>query len=28
VWEDYIYLLAIAHQHRCPGYWLRRGDHR
>ena len=28
VWEDYIYLIAIAHQHRRPGYWLRRGDHR
>jgi hypothetical protein len=28
VWEDSIYLIAIAHQHRRPGYWLRRKDHR
>ena len=28
VWEDSIYLIAIAHQHRPPAYWLRRKDHR
>jgi plasmid stabilization system protein ParE len=28
VWEDYIYLLAVAHHHRRPGYWHDRSTHR
>lgn len=28
VWEDYIYLVAVAHQHRHPGYWRERTDRR
>ena len=24
VWEDYMYLVAVAHQHRRPGYWRER----
>ena len=28
VWEDYIYLVAVAHQHRRPGYWRERSDRR
>jgi plasmid stabilization system protein ParE len=28
VWEDYIYLVAVAHQHRRPGYWRERTDDR
>lgn len=28
VWEDYIYLVAIAHQHRRPGYWRDRSSRR
>jgi plasmid stabilization system protein ParE len=28
VWEDYVYVVAIAHQHRGPGYWRERGDRR
>jgi plasmid stabilization system protein ParE len=28
VWEDYIYLVAVAHHHRRPGYWRERADHR
>jgi len=28
VWEDYIYLVAVAHQHRRPGYWRERADRR
>jgi len=28
VWEDYIYLVAVAHHHRRPGYWRKRADHR
>ncbi|MGH7823986.1 MAG: type II toxin-antitoxin system RelE/ParE family toxin [Candidatus Binatia bacterium] len=28
VWEDYIYLVAVAHQHRRPGYWRDRTDRR
>ena len=24
VWEDYIYLVAVAHHHRRPGYWRER----
>jgi plasmid stabilization system protein ParE len=28
VWEDYIYLVAVAHQHRRPGYWRERTDRR
>jgi hypothetical protein len=28
VWEDYIYLVAIAHQHRRPGYWRNRSSRR
>ena len=28
VWEDYIYLVAVAHQHRRPGYWRERVDRR
>ena len=26
--EDYIYLVAVAHQHRRPGYWRERTDRR
>jgi plasmid stabilization system protein ParE len=26
--EDEVYLVAIAHQHRRPGYWQRRRDAR
>jgi plasmid stabilization system protein ParE len=26
VWEDYIYLLAVAHQHHRPGYWRARSS--
>jgi len=28
VWSDYVYLVAVAHQHRHPGYWRERVDHR
>ena len=28
VWEDYIYLVAVAHQHRRPSYWRERTDRR
>jgi len=28
VWEDYIYLVAVAHHHRRPGYWRERADRR
>ena len=28
VWEDYVYLVAVAHQHRRPGYWQARADRR
>jgi hypothetical protein len=28
VWEDCIYLVAVAHHHRRPGYWRERGDRR
>lgn len=28
VWEDYIYLVAVAHQHRRPGYWRDRSNRR
>ncbi|MEX0806708.1 MAG: type II toxin-antitoxin system RelE/ParE family toxin [Candidatus Binatia bacterium] len=28
VWEDYIYLVAVAHHHRRPGYWRDRSIHR
>jgi hypothetical protein len=28
VWEDYIYLVAVAHRHRRPGYWCERADRR
>ena len=28
VWEDYIYLLAVAHHHRRPGYWHDRSNRR
>lgn len=28
VWEDYVYLVAVAHQHRRPGYWRERADRR
>lgn len=27
-WEDYIYLVAVAHQHRRPGYWRDRSSRR
>lgn len=27
-WDDHIFIVAIAHQHRRPGYWKRRRDHR
>ena len=28
VWEDYIYLVAVAHHYRRPGYWRERADRR
>jgi toxin ParE1/3/4 len=28
VWEDYIYLLAVAHHSRRPGFWRERSDRR
>ena len=28
VWEDYIYLIAVAHHRRRPGYWRERTDRR
>jgi len=28
VWEDYIYLVAVAQHHRRPGYWRERADRR
>jgi len=28
VWEDYIYLGAVAHHHRRPGYWRDRSTRR
>jgi len=28
VWEDYIYLVAVAHHRRRPGYWRERSDRR
>jgi plasmid stabilization system protein ParE len=28
VWKDYIYLVAVAHQHRRPGYWRDRSSRR
>jgi hypothetical protein len=28
VWDNYIYLVAVAHHRRCPGYWRERADHR
>jgi toxin ParE2 len=28
VWEDYVYLVAVAHQHRRPDYWRERADRR
>jgi toxin ParE2 len=28
VWEDYIYLVAVAHHHRRPGYWRQRASRR
>jgi hypothetical protein len=28
VWEDYVYVVAVAHQHRRPGYWRERSDRR
>ena len=28
VWEDYIYLVAVAHHHRRPGYWRDRSTRR
>jgi plasmid stabilization system protein ParE len=27
-WEDYIYLVAVAHHHRRPGYWRQRASRR
>ena len=26
--EDHVFIVAVAHQHRRPGYWRRRKDHR
>jgi hypothetical protein len=26
VWEDYTYLVAVAHHRRRPGYWSERSD--
>lgn len=28
VWEAHVFVVAVAHQHRRPGYWRRRRDHR
>ena len=28
VWEDYIYVVAVAHHHRRPGYWRERAGRR
>ena len=28
VWEEYVYMVAVAHQHRRPGYWRERVDRR
>ena len=28
VWEDYVYFVAVAHQHRRPDYWRGRADRR
>jgi toxin ParE1/3/4 len=28
VWEEYIYLVAVAHHSRRPGYWRDRADRR
>ena len=28
VWQDYIYLVAVAHHSRRPGYWRKRSDRR
>ena len=28
VWEDYIYLVAVAHHSRRPAYWRERTDRR
>lgn len=28
VWEDYVYLVAVAHQHRRPDYWRQRANRR
>ncbi|MBI4517651.1 MAG: type II toxin-antitoxin system RelE/ParE family toxin [Deltaproteobacteria bacterium] len=28
VWEEYVYLVAVAHQHRRPDYWRERADRR
>jgi len=28
VWEDYIYLVAVAHHHCRPGYWRERTGRR
>jgi plasmid stabilization system protein ParE len=28
VWQDYIYLVAVAHHSRRPGYWRQRSDRR
>lgn len=27
-WGDHVFIVAVAHQHRRPGYWRRRRDHR
>jgi len=28
VWEGYVYVVAVAHQHRRPDYWRQRADRR
>ncbi len=28
IWEDYIYLVAVAQHRRRPGYWRERSDRR
>jgi hypothetical protein len=28
VWADHIYLVAVAHHHRRPGYWRERTERR
>ena len=27
-WDDHVFVVAVAHQHRRPEYWRQRKDHR